>query len=286
MMTSWHLLSLAMLLLLSITPTVTEVEDSMKTNCATQFLLKEKAPEVPGILENGNILKQNRYTSICQTFNDVQRFVTLYDKENRIPVFSAYRFTGKQGTRPGQPWMIEAELAGKQDVNMVNDNANYNHANQAADADYNGQTIYDRGHLFPVSLAFSQDDKKATCTLTNTVPQTINCNRGKWRVIEDKIGKEMNTECINNNNQIEGFLVTGAQPGKNKLNSQVNIPSHLWSAFCCYNRINNKWIAKAYRVSNIQTGCVRQDLTLAQLSQKLSPPGTKYDFFPNSLCPW
>ncbi|XP_076023753.1 endonuclease domain-containing 1 protein-like [Genypterus blacodes] len=315
MMTSWHLLSLAMLLLLSITPTVTKLENSMNTNCATKFLLNGNAPQVPDILANGNILNQNRYTSICQTFNNVQQFVTLYDKENRIPVFSAYKYTGQQAGIPNRPnrpnrpnkrnrsnrsnrpnrpnrpniscrpWKIEAELEYIRNVNMVNDKAEYNHNLQAADTDYNGQRIYDRGHMFPVSLAFSQDDKKATCTLTNTVPQTINCNRGEWRIVESDIGKEINRQCINNNNQIEGFVVTGAQPGNNNLNNRVNIPSHLWSAFCCFNSQTAKWIAGAYRISNIQAGCVRQDLTLAQLSKILSPPGTTYDFFPNSHCP-
>lgn len=106
----WSLLPLAAFLFLFIVPTVTEVVDKM-SDCG-QFLLENTSPQVPGILEGGSILKPKRYKPICQTFDNKRRFVTLYDTENRIPVFSAYKYRGKhqdgKGRRP--PWKIEPQV--------------------------------------------------------------------------------------------------------------------------------------------------------------------------------
>lgn len=103
---TWTLLSLSALL--SITPTETEVVDSM-SQCA-EFLLDRTPPEIPGVLQNGNITDQNRYKTICQTYNDRRRFVTLYDTRNKIPVFSAYRYRGATGSRPKTPWKVEPQV--------------------------------------------------------------------------------------------------------------------------------------------------------------------------------
>lgn len=108
---TWCLLPLAALLLLSVVPTVAEVVQSM-SDCKG-FLHNETPPRVPGILENGNILDQNRYKPICQTLDNVRRFVTLYDTKNRIPVFSAYKYKGKNGCRPTTKWMTEPQVCTK-----------------------------------------------------------------------------------------------------------------------------------------------------------------------------
>lgn len=108
---TWCLLPLAALLLLSVVPIVAEVVQSM-LNC-TGFLHNETLPRVPGILENGNIQDQNRYKLICQTLNNVTTFVTLYDTKNRIPVFSAYKYKGKNGSRPNITWMTEPQVCTK-----------------------------------------------------------------------------------------------------------------------------------------------------------------------------
>ncbi|KAK2899621.1 hypothetical protein Q8A73_012750 [Channa argus] len=138
MMTSlkmWCLLSLCVLL--SIAPTLSEVLQSM-TQCKG-FLLGEKSPEVPDILEKGEIKHKHRYRAICQTYHGVRKFVTLYDTKNKIPVLSA-----------------------------------------------------------------------------------------------------------------QAYLLTGAQPGTEKLNNRVIIPSVLWSAFCCYNQTNRKWLASAFWANNVE----------------------------------
>uniref|UniRef100_A0A3B4F7K4 Uncharacterized protein n=1 Tax=Pundamilia nyererei TaxID=303518 RepID=A0A3B4F7K4_9CICH len=103
-----HLLPLAILLLLSIIPTETEVVASVK-ECNT-FFLDKTPPNIPQILEGGNILDQNRYKVICQTFSNTTTFVTLYDTKNKIPVFSAAKYRGRPGgKRPKINWMIEPQ---------------------------------------------------------------------------------------------------------------------------------------------------------------------------------
>lgn len=108
---TWCLLLLAALLPLSIVPTVAEVVESM-SDCA-EFLLQKTPPRVPGILEGGNILNQNRYKPICQTLNNIRSFVTLYDTQNKIAVFSACKYIGYRPPRPKQKWMIEPQVGFK-----------------------------------------------------------------------------------------------------------------------------------------------------------------------------
>lgn len=105
---TWCLLLLAALLPLSIVPTVAEVVKSM-SDCK-EFLLQQTPPRVPGILEGGNILKQNRYKPICQTFNNSRSFVTLYDTQNKIAVFSACKYKGYLLYRPTSIWKMEPQV--------------------------------------------------------------------------------------------------------------------------------------------------------------------------------
>ncbi|XP_038841038.1 endonuclease domain-containing 1 protein-like isoform X4 [Salvelinus namaycush] len=95
-------------------------------------------PNLPGILVNGTVQDQNRYKPICQLFNIFYRFATLYDTINRIPVFSAYTFTGPPtGPRPNQRWMIEPQLEDKhytRDMMVAGRRLRVEH--QATNADY------------------------------------------------------------------------------------------------------------------------------------------------------
>uniref|UniRef100_A0A3B5LK17 DNA/RNA non-specific endonuclease/pyrophosphatase/phosphodiesterase domain-containing protein n=1 Tax=Xiphophorus couchianus TaxID=32473 RepID=A0A3B5LK17_9TELE len=69
--------------------TFAEVMESV-SDC-DRFFLDQTPPHVPDILEGGRILDQNQYKLICQTYGQQRRFVTLYDVQNRIPVFSAFK---------------------------------------------------------------------------------------------------------------------------------------------------------------------------------------------------
>uniref|UniRef100_A0A3Q0RJF8 Uncharacterized protein n=1 Tax=Amphilophus citrinellus TaxID=61819 RepID=A0A3Q0RJF8_AMPCI len=202
-----------------------------------QFLLQEAPPQVPGILESGNILNQNQYKPICQTYKNKRRFLTLYDIKKKTPVFSAYKYIGEmEKKRPPKQWKIEPQI--------------YNH--QAVDTDFRSNGTFDRGHIFPSSHAFTKDDKLATFTLTNIVPQASTFNQGSWNKMERCIKCVMDKYCNNSNGVTEGFVITGAQPSSNNiLNNRINIPSMLWSAFCCYSSNMDMWIAGAHWGDNV-----------------------------------
>ncbi|XP_067381177.1 endonuclease domain-containing 1 protein-like, partial [Channa argus] len=271
------LLSLPVLLLLSIAPTETKVVQSV-SECKG-FLLDEIPPQIPGILIE-SIRDQNRYKVICQTYQDQPRFVTLYDITNKIPVFSAYRYRGTKGARPKKSWKTEREL---DDMSNMWDGT-FKEKNQASNNDYINKQGYNKGHLFPSSHAYDQDDKISTFTLTNAVPQVITFNSGSWSKMESCVKCVLQKYCINNNNVPEGFVVTGAKPGTETLNQRVNIPSVLWSAFCCYSKKKNKWLASAHWGNNIAEDSKSKYLetkTLKELHQELNIKA-----FPNSpQCP-
>uniref|UniRef100_A0A667YEI1 Uncharacterized protein n=1 Tax=Myripristis murdjan TaxID=586833 RepID=A0A667YEI1_9TELE len=232
-------------LLVSIGPLEAEVVTSI-SDCA-QFFLEETPPHIPGILEDGNILDQNRYKPICQTYKSERRFVTLYDISNKIPVFSAYKYIGNRTGRPKQNWQIEP---------------------QAGNNDYKNQLDLDRGHLFPSSHAFTTDDKKSTFILTNIVPQAGSFNKNSWSKMESCVKCVLEKYCINTNARHEGFVVTGAQPSTNNfLNNKINIPSMLWSAFCCYSSSLNRWIASAHWGDNVPDEHTNKYLTTRTLEE-------------------
>uniref|UniRef100_A0AAY5KE95 Endonuclease domain-containing 1 protein n=2 Tax=Esox lucius TaxID=8010 RepID=A0AAY5KE95_ESOLU len=225
------LMLLSALFLSLLPPGLSDVVDTFsEKNCLT-FFLNGKTPSIPGILVNGNVQDQKRYKPICQNYTKVYRFATLYDTANKIPVFSAYKFTGFVKGRPSQAWMIEPELE-----------------QQALDADYNVGNRNDmhRGHLYPCSHANCYTEQRATFTLTNAVPQVSSFNIGSWKKVEGSIRLEMKKSCLQKRKQIEAYVVTGAIPGKKIMNNEVNIPSVMWTAYCCYNSETKNWISKAH----------------------------------------
>lgn len=173
-------------------------------------------------------------------------------------------------------------------MRQADKNINYEH--QAGDTDYNpyNQQGFDRGHLFPNSYACDSTEKKSTFTLTNVVPQNKRFNRGKWKKMELCVKKFLDENCINNNNKTEGFVVIGAKPSDSVStdssllnNNKINIPSVLWSAFCCCSRSQNTWLAGAHWGNN------RDDdlnyLETKTLGELHTTEGI--DAFPGTRCP-
>uniref|UniRef100_A0A8C4Z2M0 Endonuclease domain-containing 1 protein-like n=1 Tax=Gadus morhua TaxID=8049 RepID=A0A8C4Z2M0_GADMO len=227
-------LALVILLLMSMDPIATEVVNSV--NDCTEFFLDGTPPDIPGVLQQGTIQDQNRYKPICQEYENTRRFMTLYDTVNKIPVFSAYKYTGDDGSkRPrNQKWIKK-------------------YSKQASFSDYTHQTDYDRGHIFPSAHAHHKSDKEATFTLTNIVPQSRTFNNGSWKSMEKCVRCVMHEYCLNQNNQHEAFVVTGAIPNANKtLKNKVNIPKTLWTAFCCYSKVTGEWLASAHWGDNVK----------------------------------
>uniref|UniRef100_A0A4W5M5B1 Uncharacterized protein n=1 Tax=Hucho hucho TaxID=62062 RepID=A0A4W5M5B1_9TELE len=242
---------LSTLLLLSLLPPALSrvVEKFSVVPECEEFFLDGTTPNLPGILVDGTVQNQNRYKPICQLFNNIYRFATLYDTTSRIPVFSAYTFTGPPTKcRPNQPWMIEPQLNGvNNSPEMKNMGGHYQH--QAGNYDYKNSIPnkgVNRGHLFPCSHAHDLDTQKSTFTLTNIVPQVVSFNGGSWNEMEGNVREKLKTNCINNNRKIEAYVVTGAVPSKNNtLNNRVNIPDLMWTAYCCLNK-KKKWMAEAH----------------------------------------
>lgn len=153
---------------------------------------------------------------------------------------------------------------------------------QASNMDYKNKQGYNRGHLFPSSHAFDKSDKTSTFTLTNIVPQAESFNGGSWNNMENCVKCIMKKYCINNNNVTEGYVVTGALPSPDtKLNDKINIPSTLWSAFCCYSHNVNKWLASAHWGNNVpDVSRYLPTRNLEELQRELN-----IMVFPNTKCP-
>ncbi|XP_051249504.1 endonuclease domain-containing 1 protein isoform X4 [Dicentrarchus labrax] len=258
---------LAAFLFLSTVPTVAEVVK--KVSDCDQFLLEKTPPELPDILKGGKIQDQNRYKPICQTYDNERRFLTLYDTRNKIPVISAYQYKGeKEPGRPKDRWMIEPQLENEADKNknMADEEKGKTYDHQAMDTDYTTSTQYNRGHLFPSIHASTKSDKTSTLTLTNIVPQEVTFNRETWSNMEKCIRCLMDHNC-----KSDGFVVVGQQPSPNNfLHNRVNIPSTLWSAFCCYNPKSKKWISAAHWGNNVDQSDNLPIKTLGELHQQLN----------------
>ncbi|KAM9717843.1 endonuclease domain-containing 1 protein-like isoform 2-T2 [Menidia menidia] len=284
----WRFFPMATLLLLfCIGALLGEVVQSI-SHC-NHFFLRQTPPHIPGILEGGRICNQERYKLICQTYIDKSRFLTLYDIHKKIPVFSAFMYIGgKQGGRPKTHWMIEPQLEDeKANKNMMDREKGRTYNHQAIETDFTSIRKFDKGHIFPNSYAYSKDDKVATFTLTNVVPQAKSFNQGSWSKMETCVKCVMEKYCINSRGRNEGYVVAGAQPSSNNvLNKRVNIPSLLWSAFCCYSAKTKMWIASAHWGENVPDESKDKHLetrTLRELYSKLTD-NPNFKVFPKQ-CP-
>uniref|UniRef100_UPI00358FC7C9 endonuclease domain-containing 1 protein-like n=1 Tax=Myxine glutinosa TaxID=7769 RepID=UPI00358FC7C9 len=210
---------------------------------------------------------------ICQKYQNLFHFVTLYDTRNRLALYSAYKVNPGSGTIQ-KYWMVELGGLGTPDKRCklgddMDPSGSFNiplrphlstpdrsclPVSQAINEDY-ANSNYDRGHLNPVMAQNTQVAKEATFTLTNVVPQVKEFNNGKWQNAEEKLSIYAK-ECKKRGG--ETFAVTGAVKGRysigcgedcgswkppksikpNKNKHRVNIPTMMWSAACC--RINGE----------------------------------------------
>uniref|UniRef100_A0A667ZM48 Uncharacterized protein n=1 Tax=Myripristis murdjan TaxID=586833 RepID=A0A667ZM48_9TELE len=180
-------------------------EVSTFANCPTFFF----SGNPPTIFPNNN-----RYKQICQCLPNQPGFyyATLYDTTNRIPVYSAYLFrhgnTDRQTT-----WYIEPQVLILKP--------------HAKNADYENSD-YHKGHLYPVRHTATQEQMKATFTLTNAAPQESWFNQGSWSQHEANL-RNILQACP------QAFVVTGVVPGAQTINNRVRVAAYYWSAYCCDN---------------------------------------------------
>lgn len=50
------------------------------------------------------------YQPICQRYRNQYHFASLYDRQRRVPLFSAYRLSPADGKRPKSVWMYEPQV--------------------------------------------------------------------------------------------------------------------------------------------------------------------------------
>nr|XP_015198921.1 PREDICTED: endonuclease domain-containing 1 protein-like [Lepisosteus oculatus] len=142
-------------------------------------------------------MEPNRPACICQVYGKFARFATLYDRKNRIPVYSAFIFT--PGPLPclfsrREEWFIEPQLTYSNrppEMMLMEHLYNSEHKprpnsdlcqlitdSQATDCDY-AASGFDKGHLNLNCFQFAEG-RDATFTLTNAVPMYENFNRVVW----------------------------------------------------------------------------------------------------------
>ena len=85
-----------------------EVVDSFADSCP-EFFIKDQnnRPVTPTVLVSRDQNEKPIYRQICQKYKGRYRYATLYDTHNRIPVYSAYLYTGYAKVKPKSTWMIE-----------------------------------------------------------------------------------------------------------------------------------------------------------------------------------
>ncbi|XP_013770880.1 endonuclease domain-containing 1 protein-like [Pundamilia nyererei] len=100
---------------------------------------------------------------------------------------------------------------------------------QAVNEDYK-HSGYTRGHLAPSGHQQTEEDKKATFTLTNIVPQMEKFNNGPWKNLEERMAERLKV-CTS-----KMYVITGVMPYKEdepKINNRVTVPEYFWTAYCC-----------------------------------------------------
>ncbi|XP_062866889.1 endonuclease domain-containing 1 protein-like, partial [Trichomycterus rosablanca] len=167
------------------------------------------------------------------------KYATYYDTDNKIPVYSAYKFEGVGNCDRKKSWFIEPQLYQQNgNKNMVLQGKVPHRIcgiKQALNRDYTGSG-YHKGHLAPVSHTNTQICSDATFTLTNAAPQDGSFNEGQWRKAELEVSNILKNKCLNRG--LSAYLVTGVVPGNKNINNRVNVPSYFWTAYCCLD--NNK----------------------------------------------
>lgn len=101
---------------------------------------------------------------------------------------------------------------------------------QAVPQDYKNSN-YTKGHLNPSNHQKTLEDREATFTLTNIVPQQAGSNSGPWSSVEQDMLSKFKNFCIGSM-----YVITGVMPyisGPRWISNRVSAPEYMWSAYCC-----------------------------------------------------
>ncbi|XP_049670306.1 endonuclease domain-containing 1 protein-like [Accipiter gentilis] len=239
-----------------------EVVTSFESSCP-QFFFRETPPN--------EALQPENPAWICQNYKNQYYFATLYDRNRRIPVYSAYLYQPGPGTRP-KTWLVEPQLMSPTYpktmerewtlLNYFSVSLEQLSKSQAILKDYKNLTGLNRGHLNPSSHHRDSSSRTATFTLTNIVPQNEKLNGGAWNNYEQQTMTRRTQGCNTT------YVVVGAVPGNNYIaKGRVNKPSHIWSSACCEVDTNRR---KAWAVIAENDKNEVQLLTLGELEDVLT----------------
>nr|XP_019960851.1 PREDICTED: endonuclease domain-containing 1 protein-like [Paralichthys olivaceus] len=268
-----------------------EVQENLSLRCK-QFLYM-------GTLPRG--LEEKSFQTICQFYEGKPRYVTLYNTFSHIPVYSAYIFKRSDGSKKADvPWMYEPQLStasGSREMQQLpSENAPKTlEAAQAVLDDYSESVIYERGQLNPDEHQAHPDDKAATYTLTNVVPQVREFHMGPWKKHEHIIRRRLNNYCRGAAYVVTGVTTSGQAIRRQNI-KRLGVPSYFWSAYCCTDFDRNspyserlKFPAFASRGLNDKENNQVQEMTVQQLEDFLKRvtyvSGSFQIFYDNCVTP-
>ncbi|XP_014136624.3 endonuclease domain-containing 1 protein isoform X1 [Falco cherrug] len=174
------------------------------------------------------------HVKICQQYNKKPRFATLYSTKDKIPLYSAFKYT-KPGQNEEENWLVEPQIDDPEndlhemvhEADVIGTVASLG-ANQALTSDYVGSG-YERGLLNP-SLLHEEDFQMATYTLTNAVPLSPSLSKSWHRDIRRVVEQALVPHCSRKDHL---YLLAGAIPSSVRVKGKVSVPESLWLAACC-----------------------------------------------------
>ncbi|KAM5186488.1 endonuclease domain-containing 1 protein [Callospermophilus lateralis] len=179
-------------------------------------------------------LAADSHVKICQRFQGSERFATLYNTRDRIPVFSAFRSARPAPGSAEQRWLVEPQIDDphsslEEVMNEAEAITSVNNlgSKQALNTDYL-DSVYQRGQLYPFTL--SSDLQMATFTLTNSVPMTQSFQERWYMNLNSLVDQALVPHCGNGEDL---YIITGAVPSGSKVKDKVTIPEFVWLAACC-----------------------------------------------------
>ncbi|XP_053799356.1 endonuclease domain-containing 1 protein-like [Vidua chalybeata] len=234
-----------------------------------------------------DVLNPKNPAWICQRYMNSYHYATLYDRDRRIPVYSAYKYKPGDAKKPHSWWFVEPQLIDKNSLKEMERESvlieqqkftlDQIKESQAVLYDYEDLKDLDRGHLSPSGHHVSTDSKMATFTLTNIVPQDSSLNKGMWNAYEVDTMVQYTMDCTST------YVVTGAVPGNTYVSEgRVNRPSHIWSAACCLGD-TQPWKAWGAIAENDKNEV--EVLSLGELEKRLTNLYGKMVTLFNNACP-
>ncbi|NXR58351.1 ENDD1 protein, partial [Rhadina sibilatrix] len=208
------------------------------------------------------------HVKICQQYNKEPRFATLYSTKDKIPLYSAFKFT-KPAQSEEENWLVEPQIDDPENdlEEMVREAdiggtvANLG-TNQALTSDY-VDSGYERGLLNP-SLLNEEDFQVATYTLTNAVPLSPALSKSWHRDIGKVVEQALIPHCSKMDHL---YLLAGAIPSSVQVKGKVSVPASLWLAACC--DAPEGWSLGLVKKVNDENSLA--DLTVSELEKQLLP---------------